>query len=146
MVIGGCPTGKTPISPAKAASRRERGQMSFEALLLFLVFLTLLAIAYTAAGNVGSAAQKKTALSLSQSDFNEFSAKMAQACSLGDGNVRIAEMRGNKATLAASGQSVTFSAGNFSATASPACEIVLLQGEPAGFFRIKNTLGKIEIS
>jgi len=79
-------------------------------MLLPQLFLTLLAIAYSAAANLGSAAQKKTELSLSQSDFNDFSAKLAQACSLGNENVRIAEMRGNKATLAAEGQSVTFSA------------------------------------
>ena len=146
MAIGGYPTGKLLLSQTKAVSGLEQGQMSFEALLLFLVFLTLLAIAYSAAANVGSAAQKKTALSFSQSDFNEFSAKLAQACSLGDGNVRIAKMRGNKAILAAVGQAVTFSAGNFSATTSSACPIALLQGEPSGFFRIKNILGKIEIS
>lgn len=120
--------------------------MSFEALLLFLVFLTLLSIAYSAAANVGSAAQKKAAHSLSESDFADFSAKMSQACSLGEGNARVALLRGNKATLSAEGQTLAFSTGNFSATGAFACPLELLQEGPSGFFRIKNTGGKIEIS
>lgn len=120
--------------------------MSFEALLLFLVFLTLLAISYAAAGNVGSAAQKKIALALSQSDFADFTARLSQACSLGDGNARVAALRGGKATLSSEGRLLAFSAGNFSATASPACPIELLQAGPSGIFRIKNNGGKIEIS
>jgi hypothetical protein len=123
-----------------------RAQLSAEALLLFLVFLTLLAIAYAAAGNVGSAAQRKIAASLSQSDFNDFSSKAAQACSLGNGNVRVVELRGEAATISSEGGSILLSAGNFSQAANVSCETDVLQTEPTKEFTIKNRAGKLEIS
>ncbi|VVC01662.1 Uncharacterised protein [uncultured archaeon] len=134
------------IASTKLTGLLSLGQLSVEALLLFLVFLTLLAIAYAAAGNVGSAAQRKISASLSQADFNDFSSKAAQACMLGNGNVRTTKLRGTAATIFAEGSSVLFSTGNFSATANTSCGTEILQAGPAKEFTIRNRQGMLEIS
>jgi len=123
-----------------------RAQASIETLLVFLIFLSAFGIVYAASSRLASAAQARLDTSLSQSSFSEFSAKLQSACSLGNGNVREVEVKGKAATLSAEGNHITFSSGNFSATASSSCEISLSANGPARAFRIENKEGTIEIN
>jgi len=122
------------------------GQLSIETLLILLLFLIVLGISYTAASNIGASAQKSIQTSLSKTSFNEFSAKLSEACSLGNGNVRVVEVKGEAASFSSEGKFYTFSAGAFSAAANSSCEISMLQSLPSKHFTIKNIGGKIEVS
>ena len=122
-------------------------QASIETLLVFLIFLSAFGIVYAASSRLASAAQSRLDTSLSQSTFSDFAAKLQSACSLGSGNVREVEVKGNTVALASSASnSITFTAGNFSAQANSSCEISLAAGAPSRFFRIENKDGKLEVS
>ncbi len=123
-----------------------RGQVSLETLLVLIVFLTALGISYSIITRLGSAAQGSVAASLSKSSFAEFSSKLSEACTLGNGNVRIVEVKGEPALVAAQGGAYSFSAGGFSAAANSTCAITVLQSRPSSHFTISNTGGEIEIS
>ncbi|MFA6214795.1 MAG: hypothetical protein WC717_05995 [Candidatus Micrarchaeia archaeon] len=125
---------------------RCRAQASIETLLAFLIFLSAFGLVYAAGSRLASASQSRLDLSLSQSSFSEFSSKLASACSLGNGNVRIADVKGKPAALAADGNSVAFTAGNFSATASPPCQISIAASGPSKSFHIENKEGVLEIT
>lgn len=128
--------------------KKKKAQLSFELLLVFLIFLSLLAISYAAASKAGDAAQRKISYELSKSSFGEFSSALDSACSLGSGNVRIVKVRGEKATVsrAADGSSFTFTAGKFTQSANSSCEIIVLANGAASSFTIENKNGRIEVS
>lgn len=123
----------------------RRGQASVETLLVFLIFLMVLGVAYFAASRIAAAAQQRMGISLSEKSFSELSAKLWEACSLGNGNVRTVKMEGVGANISASGNSLLFSAGGFSAKVNSSCEISggVLNAASA---RIENVGGKLEIS
>ncbi len=127
---------------------QSRAQLSLELLMVFLIFLSLLAISYAAASKAGDVAQRKIAQELSQSSFNGFASALDSACSLGNGNVRIVKIRGEKAAIsrASDGASFAFTAGNFTQSANSSCEISILNDEKSDEFAIENKNGKIEIS
>ncbi|MFA5930020.1 MAG: hypothetical protein WC861_04010 [Candidatus Micrarchaeia archaeon] len=138
----------------------SRAQASIETLLVFLIFLSAFGIVYAASSRLASASQSRLDTSLSQSSFSDFAAKLQSACSLGSGNVREVEVKGTPATLVlasdgakqaplaqgSAGNSIIFTAGNFSARASSGCEITLAAGAPARSFRIENRDGVVEIT
>ena len=142
----GAPTREHCVFAQFPARRLFHGQVSLETLLVLIVFLAALAISYSIITRLGSAAQGSVAYSLSKSSFTEFSNKLSEACTLGNGNVRIAEIKGASATVAAEGNSYSFSAGGFAASANSSCAITVLQSRPSSRFTISNTEGKIEIS
>jgi hypothetical protein len=123
-----------------------RGQLSLETLLVFTIFISLLGISYTATSKVGEIAQKKMVEELAKRSFEDFSAKLSSACSLGNGNIRTAEIRGDAAKIESNGRGVLFSTKSFSSQSNSSCEITVLQAEPASSFTIENKQGKIEIS
>lgn len=123
-----------------------RAQISIETLLILLLFLMVLGISYSAASNIGASAQKTIQASLSRASFNEFSSKLSEACSLGNGNVRVVEVKGEPARLSAEGNGLAFASGAFSSVINSSCEISLLQSQPSKRLTIKNVDGKIEVS
>ncbi len=123
----------------------RRGQASVETLLVFLIFLMVLGVAYFAASRIATAAQQQMSRSLSEKSFAELSAKLDEACSLGNGNVRIVAVEGGSANISAGGNSLVFSAGGFSAKANSSCEIAG-NALNAASARIENAGGKLEIS
>jgi len=141
------------------AHSHPRAQASIETLLVFLVFLSAFGIVYSASSRLAAAAQSRLDISLSQSSFSDFSAKLQSACSLGNGNVRVVEVKGKQATLALAGGgpepaarlpgggggSITFTSGSFSARANSSCEISLTATSPAQAFKIENNDGVLEI-
>ena len=139
--------GQLTAAPRSSAGGNpfQLGQVSLETLLVFLIFLIVLGISYTAASAIGAAAQKKIDSSLARQSFAEFSAMVSETCSLGNGNVRIVEIKGPPATVAAEGNSYSFSAGPFSATANSSCGISA-PSQPAKSFTIQNINGKIGVS
>ena len=61
----------------------RKAQISVETLLVFLVFLVILGIAYTASTRLGAASQQSINKALSRETFNELSGKIEEACLLG---------------------------------------------------------------
>lgn len=123
-----------------------KGQLSFELLLVFLIFLSLLGISYTATSKASAAAAKKISYELSRSSFEDFSAKLESACNLGNGNVRTVQIKGEKAALFAEENTLTFTAKNFSGKINSPCNLTLLQSSQSSEFTIENKEGTIEIS
>ena len=122
------------------------GQVSVETLMVFLIFLILLGIAYTAASKIGARAQQKISSTISQNSFDEFSSKLEQACALGNGNIRTIQIRGGPAQIRAQENTLYFEANGFSSGKKINCHISILQDQPSGFFTIQNIDGTIEIS
>jgi uncharacterized protein (UPF0333 family) len=137
---------RTADSPLRKAVPMGRAQASLELLLLFAVFLTLLGISLFSASKLNAAAQKRSELSLAERSFADFSAKLSQVCSLGNGNVRTVKIEGAKAEISEEGNALTFQAGSFAASAASSCEISVQQAAPSDRFTIRNIDGKIEIS
>jgi hypothetical protein len=134
---------------SRNALKPRHGQASIETLLVFLIFLSAFGIVYAASSRLAFASQLRLDASLSQASFSEFSAKLRSACSLGSGNVRIAEVKGRQALLSFTGEgerSVIFSAGRFSAQANSSCSLVIETDGAASSFAIENKGGKIHIS
>lgn len=123
-----------------------KGQISLESLLLFLIFLSLLGVSLAASNRISAAAQSRIAYEKSASDFQGFAANLKSACVLGNGNVRVVELKGGAALLAADGKSLVFAAGNFSSQLNSSCELAVIQPSTATEFTIENKGGKIEIS
>jgi hypothetical protein len=138
----------------KAASKQASGihhrflfgQLSLETLVIFLLFLTILGISYTAASRLSASTQAATRIALAKSSFAEFSSALSEACSLGNGNVRLVKIREGEAAVSQKGGGYLFSSGAFSAEANSSCEILVLQEEPSANFRIENLEGKIRVS
>ncbi|VVC00897.1 Uncharacterised protein [uncultured archaeon] len=126
--------------------RAKKAQVSAETMLVFLIFLILLGIAYHATTRIGTGAQGKIESVLSRNSFNNFAAKVEEACQLGNGNVRIAEIQGDPATIVSDGRSFTFTAKGFSAGANSSCNIDVIQNQPAKSFRIENEQGTVKVS
>jgi len=127
---------------------RKKAQISVETLLVFLVFLILLGIAYTATTRLGSASQKSINTALSRESFNELSSKAEQVCILGDGNVRVVSIKGEAATLTAQGNSLKFeTASGFSDSYPLSCTLDIQQQSPSRTFTVENIGGtKVKIS
>jgi len=124
----------------------SHAQASIETLLVFLIFISAFSIVYVASSRLAASAQSRLDTSLSQSSFTEFAAKLQSACSMGNGNIRTVEVRGNPASLFADGNSIVFTAGSFSARANSSCELSLAASSPARFFRIENNNGTLLVS
>ncbi len=139
-----CKHGK--VSGGRAAFERSRGQLSLETLVIFLLFITIFGISYSAASRLGSSTQFAANAALAKSSFAEFSALVSEACSLGEGNVRLVKIRGQPATVSQKEGGYSFSAGAFLAQANSTCEIMVLQGGPSTSFKIENFGGKIQVS
>jgi hypothetical protein len=136
----------TPTRARDFLAQCIRAQASAETLVVFLIFLSVFAIAASAAYRTGAAAQSRAELLLSQNSFSELSEKIGEACLLGPGNVRTISLARGNATLAASGKEFLFTSGNFKAAGRSGCEISVAQASPSTAFRIENIGGKIEIS
>lgn len=122
-----------------------RAQISVETLLVFLLFLILLGIAYTASTRLGAASQQQINKALSRESLSELSSKMEQACLLGDGNVRAVSIKGPEATLAVSGRDLSFEAGGFTGAYKSPCDVDL-QNSKSSEFKITNEGGTLKIS
>ena len=142
----------TGLQAARVSSTRtatfslRSGQLSIETLLILLLFLIVLGISYAAASRIGASAQKSIQASLSKTSCNEFSSKLSEACALGNGNVRVVEVKGEPATVYSEGKAYTFSAGAFASAANSSCEVSVLQSLSSKHFTITNKGGKIEVS
>lgn len=123
-----------------------KGQLSFESLVLFAIFLSLLAASYFASSRIASAAQAKTSLALSESSFREFAQQLDSACSMGNGNVRLVKIRGNNATISSINGELEFSSGIFKKSHATPCAVSLQNGQPSSSFRLENKEGTIHIS
>ncbi|MEM2137962.1 MAG: hypothetical protein QW568_02645 [Candidatus Anstonellaceae archaeon] len=123
-----------------------RAQLSLETLLVFLVFLSLLALSYSVASKVGAASQNKAASELALASFNSLSSSIESACIGGNGNIRTAEIKGGKAALSSEGKKLRFESGNFNTSEEFGCEIEVLSRSLSGSFKITNNGGTIEIS
>jgi len=124
----------------------KRGQVSIETLLVFLIFLSVLGVAYAAASKIAAGSQERVQRALSEKSFNEFSDKAAQACFLGNGNVRIVEAEGGAANISADGTAVHFESAHFRGSFSTNCISESKAQQPATRIRIENKEGVIEIS
>lgn len=136
-------TGSRGVSPGSS-----KAQLSVETLLVFLVFLIILGIAYTASTRLYSASQQGINAALSRESFNELSSKIEEACLLGSGNVRIVKIKGQPVSLSAEGRALAFFAPGFSATYDSPCGISIDQEKsmPSAAFTIENSGGAIRIS
>ena len=132
---------------ASAACRSfSKAQISVETLLVFLVFLVILGIAYTASTKLGAASQQSIGKALSRETFNELSSKIEEACLLGNGNVRIVQVKGQVVSLSASGRALQFTAPDFSEQKNFSCDINSVPASASTAFTIRNENGIIKIS
>ncbi|MEM4633586.1 MAG: hypothetical protein QW275_00340 [Candidatus Anstonellaceae archaeon] len=122
-----------------------RGQISAEALLLLVIFLSLLGISLAASNRIGQAIQAKIEFEKSSADFRLFLEKLDSACRLGSGNVRVVELSGSPAAITLQNKTLHFQAGNFSGKANPNCQIILETASPSKEFIIQNKDGILEI-
>ena len=113
--------------------------------MVFLIFLSIFAIVLATTSGLGDAAQKRLALDLARSEFEELSSKVAESCSLGNGNVRTVALSGGEASVHVEGRRLYFEKGAFFASRDFRCEITIGK-ESASSFRIENEGGTIEIS
>jgi hypothetical protein len=130
-------------SPASGA---VRAQLSLETLIVFLVFLSLLALSYSVASKIGAASQSKVASNLASASFDSLASQIESACIGGNGNVRTAEIKGGKASISSEGRDLSFESGNFKASKEFNCEISVAAQLPSSTFTITNNGGTIEIS
>ena len=109
--------------------------------------MIVLGIAYTAITRLGSLSQQSINAALSRESFNEFSIKANETCMLGEGNVRVVDVKGESATLVPLGsQQLNFTAPHFWAIYDSPCGFTLQQTGPSKEFTIKNNGGTTEIS
>lgn len=97
-----------PLALRRELETQMKAQISVETLLVFVLFLVLLGIAYTASTRLGAASQQSINAALSRESFNELSGKIEEACLLGGGNLRVVLIKGPAATLSSSGQELSF--------------------------------------
>ena len=134
------------IGASAACCSFSKAQISVETLLVFLVFLVILGIAYTASTKLGAASQQSIGKALSRETFNELSKKIEEACLLGNGNVRIVQVKGQAVSLSASGRALEFTAPDFSAQKDFSCDIDPTPASAKTAFTIRNEGGIIKIS
>lgn len=124
-----------------------RAQISVETLMVFLLFLVLLGIAYTATSKLGFAADRQVNAALSRGSFNDLSNRMEEACILGNGNVRMVSIKGSPASLSQAGEKqLEFRTPYYANTVNSSCALEVALLGPSSAFTIKNIGGKIEIS
>ena len=126
-----------------------RAQISVETLLVFLLFLVLLGIAYTAASKLGAASQNQINAALSRETLNELSSRIESVCLLGEGNKRVVDVKGEAVKLSiapGNGRQLEFSAPHFSGTIDSPCPISSVPNGAARSFTITNTGASVEIS
>lgn len=124
-----------------------RAQISVETLLVFLIFLVLLGIAYTATSRLGFAADRQVNAALSRGSFNDLSNRLEEACMLGNGNVRTVSIKGSPAALSQAGEKqLEFRTPYYASATNSSCALEVAQQKPSSAFTIKNAGGKIEIS
>ncbi|MCX8197701.1 MAG: hypothetical protein N3F07_00690 [Candidatus Micrarchaeota archaeon] len=124
---------------------RFAGQLSMEALLLFVVFLALLGVSLAASSRISSAAQEKISYEKSAADFRLLSQKAESACLLGNGNLRLIVFSGLPPSISADSQTIFFSSGNFSSNISLPCQISIKASFPKPEATIENKNGALEI-
>lgn len=124
----------------------SKAQLSLEALLLFAVFLSVLAIALAASSQVRTAAQQQMDEAFSLQAFNDFSSKLSQACNMGNGNVRVFSSKGGPVEIASGGNAIIFASRGIRHTANVSCTLDIQNTGPSETFRMENTGGTIEIS
>jgi|SRR3989338_8344723 len=124
----------------------RKAQISVETLLVFLVFLVILGIAYTASTRLGAASQQSINKALSRETFNELSGKIEEACLLGNGNVRIVQVKGQAVSLSSSGKTLQFTSQEFSAQKDFSCGIDSAPASASAAFTIRNENGILKIS
>lgn len=134
------------IRASAACRSSSKAQISVETLLVFLVFLIILGVAYTASTKLGAASQQSIGKALSRETFNELSSKIEEACLLGNGNVRIVQVKGQPVSLSASGRALEFTAPDFSTQKEFSCDIDSVPASAKTAFTIRNENGKIKIS
>jgi hypothetical protein len=125
---------------------RSRGQLSAEALTVFLVFIVILGTVAAAISNVVSASDRKLARTLAQSAFSSLSGAIGDACFLGSGNVRTIPLPKGGFNVSASGKTLTVSSGDFSASYESKCDFLPAEKGFSGEIMVENSGGVIEIS
>jgi len=128
------------------ARHMVHGQVSAEMLMLFLFFLILLSISFSAVGGLFGSSQRHVDKARLDSAFADFSSKVASACELGNGNVRHFQLPQGEASVSSSGTEFTFTMQGESRSGSSFCGIKVLKEEPSQEFTISNRGGQIEIS
>lgn len=141
-------SGTVPQQPSleTRAPSLLRAQLSLETLLVFLVFLSLLALSYSVASKISSASQNKVASELALASANSLSSSIESACIGGNGNVRTVEIKGEKASISSEGKTLFFEAGTFKASRGFDCKISISPATASDSFTITNNGGTIEIS
>ena len=128
-------------------SSLAKAQISLEALLLFAIFLSMLAIVLAASSQIRGMAQNREDRSVSQQAFNDFSSKLERACALGNGNVRVFTTPGGEAELSQEANgTILFSMLNVSFSADIPCQIGSMPPAPSNTFTIENKDGTIWVS
>lgn len=134
--------GRAP--PARHAC--ANAQISLEALLLFALFLSMLAMVLASSAQIRDMAQGRTGKAISQQAFNDFSSKAARACALGDGNVRVFSVINGEATITRTGSnSIDFTMFNLSNSLELPCNFGSIPPLPSNSFTIENSGGAIDI-
>ena len=124
-----------------------RGQLSLEALLLFTIFLSILAVALAASSQIRGMAQRNLDRSLATQAFDDFSEKLGRACALGNGNVRIFSSQIGKVSLARiNATAIEFAIGENAYPADIPCEIKDGFPRSADSLTIENADGAIRLS
>ena len=114
--------------------------------MLLALFLSILAVVLASSSQIRAMAQGRLDKAVSQQAFNDFSSKVASACALGDGNVRVFSVQGAKAAIAGTGaNSIEFSMFNYSHNLALPCDFGSLPDSPSSSFTIENRGGAIEI-
>ena len=124
-----------------------KGQISVELLLVFFVFLGLLAIAYSATRSITASVGEKADASLAASSIGDLRSKILSACSFGEGNVRIFTVAGRRQiSVSESDGGMTATVGGVSEEIGSDCEISVQAAGAASSLRIENSGGRIIIS
>jgi|GEM_PF-6170470 len=132
--------GKT--HPKNAHSALLRAQISVEALLAFLIFLSLLAVSYAAASRIGAAAFEKVQKEIFMREASEFASKAESVCRLGAGNLRISNFSA-KTGLSLEGSALRIRRERHSALLTFDCAIIAVPEEGKNSFMIENFGGEI---
>jgi len=129
-----------------SASSFAKAQISLEALMLFALFLAMLAIVLASSSQIRGMAQNRTDAAISQQAFNDFSSKAGRACALGDGNVRVFSTQGAASISGTGSKSLVFTMLNITHNLELPCDIGGLPASPSNSFTIENKGGTIEIT
>jgi hypothetical protein len=112
--------------------------------MVFLVFLTVFAMAAASSFRIGAMAQSRLSLSLAQQSFEELCSKIAECCALGEGNAREVALS-SPASITAEGSVLSFSSGSFFASRNFSCEIISVAEPGQAKLAVENLGGAIEV-